>query len=338
MNNVQQNNPSEKPRFLEMDDVEDAILARWEDPGEDQASEDDEQEAPLVTEEETDGDLEVEELDDTELEDDEGDEDQSDEDTDQPDDDVEEVEVDDDFEVEVMVDGVAEAVSIGALKRLAGQEKSLTRKSQEVAAKRKEAEEAVNKSQVIFDKLIQQAEERYKPYQDIDMLVASRQMDTEDFAQLRKEAQQAKEDLDFLQSEADNYLGELAKQQQKALQEQAQECVKVLQEQIPEWSNELYNEIRSYAVQQGLPEEQVNTYVDPVVLQILHKSRLYDQGKQVATVKKKQAAKKKVLRSKKAPPNEASKRNANKAKMREKLRASKDVDDVADIILSRWAE
>ena len=302
MNNVQQDNTSVKPRFLEMDDVEDAILARWEDPGEDQASEDDGQEAPLVSEEETDDYQEVEELDDSEADNDEGDEDQSDEDADQTsDEDIEEVEIDDDFEVEVMVDGKQQAVSIGALKRLAGQEKSLTRKSQEVAAKRKEADEAVNKSQVIFDKLIKQAEERYKPYQDIDMLVASRSMETEDFAQLRKEAQQAKDDLTFLKEEADSYLGEMARQQQQALQAQAQECVKVLQDEIPEWSNELYNDIRTYAIQQGLPEEQVNTYVDPVVIQVLHKARLYDQGKQVATVKKKQAAKKKVLRSKKAP-------------------------------------
>ena len=62
-----QDNTSVKPRFLEMDDVEDAILQRWEDPGEDQASEDDGQEAPLVTDEETDGYQEVEELDDSKL-------------------------------------------------------------------------------------------------------------------------------------------------------------------------------------------------------------------------------------------------------------------------------
>ena len=76
---------------------------------------------------------EVEELDDSETDNDEGDEDQPDEEADETsDEDIEEVEIDDDFEVEVMVDGKQEAVSLGALKRLAGQEKSLTRKSQEV--------------------------------------------------------------------------------------------------------------------------------------------------------------------------------------------------------------
>ena len=333
MNNVQ-NNPSE-PRILEMDDVEDAILARWEDPDENQASED-EEDAPLVTEEETDGELEFEEVDEDETDEEETEEDQAEDQTD--DDEEEVVELSDDFEIEITVDGETQSAPLKDLKRLYGQEASLTRKSQEVAAKRKEAEENIGKSQVIFDKLINQAQERYKPYEDIDMMVASKSMTTEDFAQLRKEAQQAKQDLDFLQEEADAYFGELQKQQTEQLQKAAKDCIETLQTAMPDWSNELYNDIRMYAVGQGLPEDQVNQYVDPVVIQILNKARLYDQGKQVATVKKKQAVKKKVLRSQKAPQNEASKRKAQSAKMREKLRSSRDVDDLADVILSRWAD
>jgi len=338
MDNVQQTT-STPPQPLTMDNVEEAILARWEDAEE--PSENEEEAKPLVTEEETEGELEYEEVDDDEYETEEEVEDQSEEDAeeaDDQDDEVEEVELDDDFEIEIMVDGEAQTAPLKDLKRLFGQEASLTRKSQEVSAKRKEAEETITKSQVIFDKLIKQAEERYKPYQDIDMLVASRQMETEDFALLRKEAQQAKEDLDFLTSEADGYFNDLAKQQQEQLQKQAEECVKALQDAIPEWSNEMYNEIRTYAIQQGMPEEQVNVIVDPVAIQIIQKARLYDEGKQVATVKKKQAAKKKVLRSKKSPPSETSKRKVSQAKMQEKLAKSRDIDDVADVILSRWAE
>lgn len=333
MNNVQTN--TSEPRILNMDDVEDAILARWEDPDANQASED-EEDAPLVTDEETDGELEFEEVDEDEANEEDVDEDQSE--NEEPDTEDEVVELTDDFEIEILVDGKTETAPLKTLKRLYGQEASLTRKSQEVAAKRKEAEDSIGKSQIIFDKLINQAKERYKPYQDIDMMVASKSMTTEDFAQLRKEAQQAKQDLDFLQEEADAYFGELQKQQTEQLQKAAKECIEVLKEEIPDWSNELYNDIRMYAIGQGLPEAQVNQYVDPVVLQILNKSRLYDQGKQVATVKKKQAVQKKVLRSKKAPQNEASKHKAATVKQREKLRTSRDIDDLADVILSRWAD
>lgn len=335
MNNVQ---PDTSNRVLEMDTVEDAILARWEDPAEEQVSED-ETEATSELDEET-VEYEDEEDETTEIED-EGDEDQDEDDeeeTSEEEDTEEEVELSDETEVEILVDGEVKLASIKDLKRLYGQEQSLTRKSQEVAQQRKEANDTITKSNAIFQKLIEQAQERYKPYQDVDMLLASKSMSTEDFALLRKEAQDAQDNLKFLTEEADAFFSDIQAQQQKQLQEAAKECVKVLEEQIPEWNNQLYNEIRSYAVSQGLPEDQVNTYVDPVVLTVLHKARLYDQGKKVATVKKKQAVKKKVLRSQKAPQNEASKRKAQSAKMRDKLRSSRDVDDLADVILSRWAE
>ena len=43
------------------------------------------------------------------------------------------------------------------------------------------------------------------------------------------------------------------------MQEQAREVVKVLQNEIPEWSNNLYDDIRAYAVSQGLQEADVNS-------------------------------------------------------------------------------
>lgn len=335
MNNVQEDTSA---RVLDMDQVEDAILARWEDPGEDQVSED-ETEATSEIEEET-IDEEGEEDETTDIEDEEGDEDQDEEtdESDEEDETDEEAELSDETEVEILVDGEVRLASIKDLKRLYGQEQSLTRKSQEVAQQRKEANDTITKSNAIFEKLIADAQERYKPYQDVDMLLASKNMAAEDFALLRKEAQEAEQNLKFLTEEADSFFGEIQAQQQKQLQEAAKQCIEVLQEQIPEWSNQLYNDIRSYAITQGLPEDQVNTYVDPVVLTVLHKARLYDQGKKVATVKKKQTAQKKVLRSQKAPQSDASKRKAAASKQRDALRSSRDVDDVASVILSRWAE
>ena len=92
------------------------------------------------------------------------------------------------------VDGETQQVSLKSLKRLHGQEASLTRKSQEVAAKRKEAEEALGKADISYRKLLERAESRMKPYAEVDMLVASRQMSSEDFAAFRKEAKAAEDD------------------------------------------------------------------------------------------------------------------------------------------------
>lgn len=338
MSNVH-NNTSNEDRILSMDEVEDAILSRWEDAGEDQPSEN-EAEANQEATEETQGELDFEEAEEVEIEPD--DESDPEEEVEAEDEEVEEqeeiIELDDETLIDVQIDGETKQASVKELKRLYGQEQSLTRKSQEAASKRKDADDAINKTSVIMQKMLEQAEARYKPYEDVDMLVASKTMDTEDFAQLRKEASEAQKDLQFLREEADTFYKGLQEQQQAMMQDAAKQCVEVLQKDIPEWNNELYNDIRGYAIAQGLPEDQVNQYVDPNVIKLINKARLYDQGKRVATVKKKAASTKKVLRTKKAPANDTTRRNIESQKRREALRKSggNDLDDIADALLGRW--
>ena len=335
MNNVLDTSTERQPLTLEQ--AEDAILARWDDPAE-QVSED-ETEAAADTTEETEGVLELDEEDEIEVDLDE--EEADPEETDEEPEDEDDTEADvlsDEAEVEILVDGETHRASVADLKRLYGQEASLTRKSQQVASQRKQAEDALQKSDALFQAMLQRAEERFEPYSKVDMLLASKTMDAEDFAALRKEAQSAQEDVVFLKETADQYYGELQKQHQAAQRQAAAEAVKVLQEAIPDWSNDTYSDIRSYAVAQGLPEDQVNTIVDPAVIQILNKARLFDQGKRVATVKKKAATQKKVLRSKKSPPNAATRRKTDMDKQRAALRTNRgaDLEDIASVLMSRW--
>ena len=58
-------------------------------------------------------------------------------------------------------------------------------------------------------------------------MVASKSMTTEDFAQLRKEAQEAKHNLKFLTEEADAYFGDTA---EATAQKQLQESCKRVRE------------------------------------------------------------------------------------------------------------
>ena len=337
---------STSQRVLDIDDVPDAILARWEDADENQPSEDGEGTAdqPVEEAEETVDEVDLTEADEadqdeedeeTELEEDETETEDQEED-DEDDEDTVQLAQDDDI-VEITVDGKVVQHSVAQLKRLAGQEASLTRKSQETASKRKEAEDAISKNHAVFQTLLAKAEERHKPYADVDMLLASKTMDAEDFAALRKEAAESAAELKFLQEEADKFYQDIQAKQQAQMQDAAKECVRVLEEDIPEWNNDLYNEIRSYAVSQGLEQTEVDSYVDPAVLKILHKARLYDQGKQVATKKKKVAAKKKVLRSTKAPEGErVAKQRRLKATQDKLTGKGQHLDDIADALLARW--
>ena len=350
-----QNDATQPKAYHDPMDAAEAILDRWTDAEE--PSEGEQLEATDETlEEETiedDSDTTEDEQDYEEVEEDDEDpvSDEEAEEEDEPEEDQEDdetsVELSEDALVEVQVDGETQQVSLKSLKRLHGQEASLTRKSQEVAAKRKEAEEALAKTDISYRKLLERAESRLKPYAEVDMLVASRQMSTEDFAAFRKEAKAAEDDLKFLKEEADAFYKEATDNRQKQLQQAATECVKVLEENLEGWGNELYNDIRSYAVSQGLPQEQVDQYVDPQVIMILNKARLYDQTKATAKVKKAKAkviktknSPTKVLKTKKAPKNSADLRVQRQRDAQNRLRNNPsragDLDDIADALLTRW--
>ena len=136
--------------------------------------------------------------------------------------------------VEVTVDGKVVQQSVKELKRLAGQA-SLTRKSQETASKRKEADEAINKNHAVFQTLLAR-QRRNINRTEVDMLLASKTMEAEDFALLRKEAQDAGNDLKFLREEADKFYQDVQAQNQKAMQDAAKQAIEVLENDIPEWS------------------------------------------------------------------------------------------------------
>ena len=349
MNNEQ--NVNSEPQALDIDEAAEAILGRWDDGEtlsevevEDATSEDSNEtgvtEDELDDEEDDQDDLELEDPDEDETEDDddETDEDEDDDEDDEP------LAATDDQIVDIAVNGESKQVSVKDLKRLYGQEASLTKKSQDLATQRKQSEEQLAQTQMSYQKLLERAEARYKPYADIDMLVASREMDAETFSQLRQDAKQAEDDLKFLQEESGQLVSQAQQQHQEATKEAAAECVKVLEEQLPEWGNELYSDIRDYAVKSGLPKEQVDQYTDPQVIMLINKARLYDQSKQSAKSKKAKAklskskSGKKVLSSKKAPPSRKSIQKAKQQKQLDGLSSAKDLDDIADVLMSRWEE
>tara|TARA_B110000977_G_scaffold34159_1_gene45571 strand:+ start:295 stop:1362 length:1068 start_codon:yes stop_codon:yes gene_type:complete len=351
-NNVQ--NDNSQPLNLDIDEAADVILGQWTD-GEDLSGDTEDEDA-------TSEDLNETEVTEDEIEDTEED-DESDDNLDDPDDtdelDDEDVETDEDDEeddeeplaasddqiVDINVNGESKQVSVKDLKRLYGQEASLTKKSQDLAQQRKQSDESLAQTQLSYQKLLERAEARFKPYADIDMLVASRQMDPDTFAQLRQDAKQAEEDLTFLKEESNTLVSQQQQQFAEQSKEAAANCVQVLQEQLPDWGNELYSDIRNYAVKSGLPQEQVDQYTDPQVIMLINKARLYDQSKQSAKSKKAKAkltksksGKTKVLSSRKAPiSKEASAERKRQAAIKN-LHGHSDLDDIASALMSGWKD
>ena len=308
-----------------------ALLERWTD-----AEKPSESEEGAKKTDNKQPDTKTKDTEETDEEDTDADADQTDEDTDGDNDgdtDGDDAIATDDHKVKVTVDGVEKSVSVKELKRLYGQEASLTRKSQEVAALRKQAEENTAKTGTALTSLIKRAEDRYKPYADIDYLVAQTQLSPEDFAALRQEAKAAYDDYTFLKTELDTHAQTQQTERMTAFREQAKEAVEVLKKDIPTWSEKLYDDIRGFAVKSGLNEADVNMIADPNIIKLLHAAMLYEKGKTVATTKKVAAVKKPLKPSTKVADSNNPDKGA--ATMR-KLSASGSREDAAALFLSRW--
>ena len=333
---------AELPLFDNETDATDAFLDRWKDSeetsdldeGDTKPSED---EAEEVTEEAEDTDTDPEDTEEEteeESEDSDEEEEEESEDEDEEDDEPKKT-LDDDSEVEIKVDDEVHKVSVKDLKRLWGQEAALTKKSQQVAEKRKEVETQGTKYAAGLQKLYEKAAAKWEPYSKIDFLVASKQLDADQFAQLRSEAQKAYEDFTFLTQEVDTFVKETEAQRQEALKAQASEAIPILKEKIPNWSNETYDKIRVFAIEHGMSAEVVNNITDPAAIIMINKARLYEESQKI-TLKKKVKTPKKVVKA--GTTTLADVKTDKKAESLTRLRQTGNVDDAADAFLTRWAE
>jgi hypothetical protein len=319
-------------------DAAEAFLSRWSEEDPEEVSESPEEDEVETDDEtvETEAEEDQDEAEDSETDPEETDSESDDEDQDEEDEPEDKKDTSDDVKVKIKVGDKEHEVSVKDLKRLYGQEAALTTKSQAVAAERKVVEENGKKLAAQMQRVYEKAAARWEPYSKIDMLVASKQLDGDQFAALRAEANAAYEDFQFISQEADEFVKSADQQRQQFLQTQAKEAVKVLKEKIPGWSQATYNSVREYAISQGLPENVVNEMVDPVAIQLIHKAMNHDKAKTIVT-KKKVVTPKKVLKTTKTTSGRDVKVNKADAQMK-RLKASGTTDDAAEAFLARWAQ
>lgn len=244
---------------------------------------------------------------------------------------------DDEAVVKVAVDGQELEVSVKDLKRLAGQEASLTRKSMELAARRKEAEEIGTYHAQGLARLVQMAEEEYAPYANIDFNIAAKDLSTEEYTALREEAMAKYQKYQFLTQELTQHTHKQQQQQATLMQQQAEATIQELSNPetgIKGWGPKLYEEIGQYAISKGMRPETFANILDAPSLRILHDAYRLDKARNVAT-KKKAAAPQNVLKSSASP--DAGRFSGDKSKSAlSKLRQTGSRDDAVTALLSRW--
>lgn len=329
-------------------DAEDAFLARMKGaekpPKENEPEpEDEEEEREHVADEEDEAEHEETPSEDEEEseEDEEAEEESEDDDKEGEADDKEKAsKSEDDVIVKIKVGDKEHEVPVKDLKRLFGQEAALTRKSQEVAEARKAMEQIGAKQTVALTAMMQRAQDRAKPYADLDFLALAKNpsISGEELTALRDEAQRAFDDVNFYGQELDNVMQGAKAQRASVLKAEAIESHKVLNDPktgIEGWNQGLYNDIRAFAISNGLNAEFVNEITDPNAIKLIHKAMQFDKGrKALSTTSKVVKTPKKIIKSSSSESTSQMKPQADK-KVYETLRKSGSVDDAADLFFSR---
>lgn len=249
----------------------------------------------------------------------------------------------DDALVKIKVDGQEVTASIKDLKRLYGQEASLTRKSQEAAETKKKADEAVVKHVTGLEKLLERAKEQAAPYANINFLALTKDpnVSSEELSALSDAANRAFDNVRYLEQELDGVIRSAHEERQKQMMVAAREAIKTLTDPktgIPGWNEAMYNDIRKFAVESGMNEQVVNEMVDPVAFKILHMAMQYQKGKKAVTKTKKiDKTPKRII---KGTPDEVVKKAKGdpKREVFKRLKESGSVDDAADAFMARWGD
>lgn len=331
----------------DLDDAAGAFMQSFEDvkkPSKEDETEDKQETADEETESEAtdeEGDTETSD----ESPEDEGEE-TSDEEAEETDEKAEKTYADDDVYVKVKVDGADKEASIKDLKRLYGQEQSLTRKSQEVADLRKQADADVTRNLAVLNALVKRAEQKSEPFKKMDFLVLSKSMEAEELQALRQVAQESYEDERFLKEELGNFQKAIQGEQLKVMQTTAAETIKTLSDPgttekpnplyIEGWNNQVYQDLRSFAMKQGLEPEIVNNLVQAPAFKILHMAMSYAKGAQKVATQKVNKTPKKIVKAS-TSPKAASSKQAKHDKALKDLRSKGTIDNAANAFFERMS-
>lgn len=283
------------------------------------------------TEDENQDEEDLEEQDDDELEED------PEEDSEEDDNEIKAkkektVEVTDDTLVEVVVNGETDQVSIKDLRRLAGQEKALTRKSMAVAAEARKVQAREEFAETRLKAVSERVNKRAEQYANIDFvaLAQSGQYTPEQIEGFRQEAKDAEAEAAFVNQELEQFYKEKQESRQAELVEKGKASLEQFEDigspYYIEDFKDRYQDLSQHAVSLGISEETILTTPDPWFWKLLDDSLRRGSAKETlktasspkkdpkAKKLKKPSSSKTVLKSRKANRNEQRGRAEDKRK------------------------
>jgi len=207
----------------------------------------------------------------------------------------------------------------------------LTQKYQHVAEQRKEVEQRNEQAGQILTYL----ENQLKAPLDQFMQVNWQELQANNPAQYQQlHAQYRNAQLGYNQvNQAMRAFQDKAKQDAEAdFKRKAAEARTTLEEMHPDWNNDLYQDTMKYAIEQGVPEEDIQNEIRPWVLSLALKAMRSDKGKIQAVPKPKSV--KKTLKQRASSPA-----NPKEVKMKQaKREAQKGNQKAKDFLFNDFLE
>lgn len=255
---------------------------------------------------------------------------------------------DDETYVKIKVDDKEHEVSVKDLKRLWGQEAALTRKGQELATERTKVEDANKRNLTAYQVMLKRAEERAAPYKQINWagLLKDPNVTAEEASAIQAEARRVIDEEQFIKNELDGFMSHLSTQAKEQQANDAKACIKALSTDKTEngepnphyiegWNQKVYDDLRSFAVEQGLNKAIVNQLTDPAAFKLMHMAMQFARGaKKVQTVKVNKAPKKIVKQTTSPVAAKQSASTAPTKKAMTRLRTEQSADAAEEAFLS----
>lgn len=246
----------------------------------------------------------------------------------------------------VKVGDEEQEVSLESLKRLHGQEAALTQRSQQLAENRRGLEQREATHLVATQSLLTHFRNQLQPYLGLDMvaLARDRSVNPAELAMVQQQAKNLYDTVQFLEHQQTDLMQKVRERQDAEMQQGAVRCVQELRDPasphyVEGWSPQMYEDLRSFGVSQGLHKDLVNSIVDPAAIKILRMAQLYQAGKKamVQTTKVNKTVTK-VVKSTRALPSSAKGPSGEKMKALAKLQRTGDVDDAANAFFAGFKE
>jgi hypothetical protein len=248
--------------------------------------------------------------------------------------------------VKVKIGDEEKEVSVKDLKRLYGQEASLTRKSQEVAEQRRVADESAARNVAALNVMHEKAKAKAAPYAALDWLAISKNPDISaaEASALRDEAKAAFDDVAFFEKDLGGLMTAIGEKQKADTVAQAKVCISALSTpgtadkpnplHIEGWNDKVYDDLRSFARELGADNASVNAMVDPVAFKVLHMAMQFKRGSsKVLTVKTNKSPTRIVKTSTSTPASKASASTTDRTKAVANLKRTGSEEDAVNAFM-----